>query len=88
MMKSLETRNTNVMDGDETVIFQYGAIETTFSRLKLHISPAGMNQMLNGQIVTSSKDRQTLARFLKLVTGPGASLLISLLLPAVQRIRE
>lgn len=76
------------MEYEETVIFQFGAIEIAFSRLNLRISPAGINQLLNGQVVTDSKDRQTFARFLKLVTGSHASLLIGLLLPAVQKMRE
>lgn len=86
-MRSIESGDPNVMDVDETVIYQYGAIEITFSRLNLHVSTLGINQMLNGQIVTNPNDRRTLARFLKMVTGPGAGILIGILLPAVQKMR-
>lgn len=86
-MRSIESRDPNVMDVDETVIYQYGAIEITFTRLNLHVSTLGINQMLNGQIVTNPNDRRTLARFLKMVTGPGAGILIGILLPAVQKMR-
>ncbi len=40
-MRSIESRDPNVMDVDETVIYQYGAIEITFSRLNLHVSTLG-----------------------------------------------
>lgn len=57
----------------------------SLGRLNIHMSPTGLDQILNGQSLTNPDDRQNLARLLTLVAGPGASPLIGLMLPAVQK---
>jgi hypothetical protein len=62
-------------------------MDTTLKRLNIRITPAGINQIQNGQIVTNPNDRQEFPRVLSLIADPQVAEFIALLLPAVQKMR-